>query len=96
MDLARQEVKVLGQQQERLHREHAKRVTELTTQRDALQAAVRTAEQMVAHQEGQITALEATINQWRHMQTGGTKRRPGKVPPAPKGKAGRPRAKASP
>ncbi|MCP1375155.1 DNA-binding protein [Dyella lutea] len=80
VDLARQEVKALSQQQERVHREHTKRVNELTAQRDALQTAVRAAEQTAAHQAGQIAALEATINQWRRTQTTGTKRVSHKTP----------------
>ncbi|WP_199100290.1 DNA-binding protein [Dyella sp. ASV21] len=74
VDQARQELKALGQQQERARREHAKQVAEFTTQRDALQAVVRTAEQAAAHQAGQVTALEATIAQWR--------RTPASAPPA--------------
>ena len=95
VDLARQEVKALGQQQERVHREHAKHINELTAQRDALQAAVRAAEQTAAHQAGQIAALEATINQWRRTQTTGTKRASHKTPSAPPSKARQRRKKSS-
>jgi predicted nucleic acid-binding Zn-ribbon protein len=74
VDQARQEIKVLGQQQERTRREHTKQVADLITQRDALQAAVRAAEQAAAHQAGQVAALEATVAQWQRTQTGKTKR----------------------
>jgi predicted nucleic acid-binding Zn-ribbon protein len=96
VDLARQEIKTLGQQQERARREHVKQVTELTTQRDALQAAARMAEQTVAHQAGQVAALEATIAQWRRAQAVGPKRAPRKTASAPTTKPRRPRKKISP
>ncbi|WP_445143378.1 DNA-binding protein [Dyella sp. Tek66A03] len=96
VDQARQEIKALGQQQERARREHAKQVTELTTQRDALQATARAGEQTVAHQAGKVAALEATIAQWRRAQAAGPKRAPRKTPPASTNKSRRPRKKISP
>jgi len=74
VDQARQEIRALMQQQERARREHTKQLAELTTQRDALQAALRTAERTVAHQAGQVAALEATVNQWRGARTTGQSR----------------------
>jgi len=78
VDQARQELKALGLHQERARREHSKQVLELATQRDALQAALRAAEQTVAHQAGQVAALEATVNQWRRTPTASSKRAPRK------------------
>jgi len=69
VDQARQEIKTLGQQQERARREHVKRIAEVTTQRDTLQAALRTAEQVAANQAGRVSALEATIAHWQRRPT---------------------------
>lgn len=66
VDQARQEVKALQQRLEREQRDHSKRVTELTTQHDALRDAVRAAEQATAHQAGRVAALEAALVQWQH------------------------------
>lgn len=63
VDQGRQEIKSLMQQQERARREHARQAAELTTQRDAMQAEIRMAEQAAAHQAGQIAALEVTVAQ---------------------------------
>lgn len=65
VDQARQEVKTLGQQQERARREHVKQVAGLMALRDTLQAAVRSAEQAAAHHAGRVEALEATIAEWQ-------------------------------
>jgi len=67
VDQARQEMKALGQQHERARREHAKQIAESKTQREALQAALQTAEQAAAHRAGQVSALEATIANWPHL-----------------------------
>lgn len=96
VDQARQEVKALGQQQERMRREHGRQVSELTAQRDALQTAVRTAEHAAAHQAGQVAALETTINQWRRTPTAGPKRAPRKTAPTSTAKARHSRKKISP
>lgn len=96
VDQARQELKALGQQQERVRREHAKQLAEFTTQRDALQAALRTAEQTIAHQAGQVAALEATVKQWQRTQPASPKRVPRKTPAASTSKPRRPRKKISP
>lgn len=74
VDQVRQEIKALGQQHDRMRREHAKQAAEFMAQRDSLQAILRTAEQTVAHQKGQVTALEATIKQWKHTQVKESKR----------------------
>lgn len=95
VDQARQEIKALGQQQERTRREHVKQVVELTAQRDALQSAVRTAEQAAAHQAGQVAALEAAVNQWRREQTASPKRAARKAAPTSTAKPRRPRKKIS-
>lgn len=97
VDQARQEIKALGLQQERARREHAKRVAEFLAERDALQSAVRTAEQTIAHQAGQVAALEATVSQWRRSQAATSpKRAPRKTPPASTAKPRRPRKTISP
>lgn len=96
VDQARQEIKALGRQQEQARRGHAKLVSELTTQRDTLQAAARTDEQTIAHQAGRLAALEAAINQWRQVRTEGPKRSPRKAPKAAVKKPRRPRKTISP
>lgn len=95
MDQARQEIKALGQQQERVRREHARQLAELTNQRDTLQAAVRTAEQAVAHQAGQLAALESTVKQWQRTSVASPKRAPRKAPPASTTKSRRQQKKIS-
>jgi septal ring factor EnvC (AmiA/AmiB activator) len=65
IDQARLEAKALQQRLEREQREHDKRVTQLITQNEKLQVAMRTAEQAAAHQAGQVAALETTLSQWR-------------------------------
>ncbi|AIF48197.1 hypothetical protein HY57_13500 [Dyella japonica A8] len=92
VDQGRQEIKALVQQQERTRREHAKQVTELMAGRDTLQAALRTSEQALAHQAGQVAALGATVKQWRHVQAAPSKRAPRKATTASKSKAGRNKA----
>lgn len=96
VDQARQELKVLGQQQERTRREHTNQVAALTAQRDALQAAVRSAEQAAAHQAGRVAALEATAKQWQHAQAAGPKRAARKAPAASPPKSRRSQKKSSP
>lgn len=96
VDQARQDIKALAQQQERARREQAKRVTELATERDTLQAAVRTAEQTIAHQAGRVAALEAAIYQWQRTLPTSPKRTPRKTPATPTSKQRRPRKNASP
>jgi chromosome segregation ATPase len=68
VDRARQELKVLQQQLEREQREHVKRIADLTAQQEELHVATRTAEQVTAHQAGQIKALETALNQLRSPQ----------------------------
>lgn len=80
VDQARQEAKALWLQHERALREHTKRLADLTAQRDALQGALRTTEQTVAHQAGQIVALEAAVTQWRRAQRTASARPPRKTP----------------
>jgi predicted nucleic acid-binding Zn-ribbon protein len=82
VDQARQEIKVLGQQQERTRREHTNQVAALTAQRDALQAAVRSAEQAAAHQAGRVAALEAAAKQLGRAQATTPKRALRKAPAA--------------
>lgn len=96
VDQARQELKALGQQQERARREHAKRLAGLTTERDALRAGLRAAEQTLAHQAGQVSALEATIKQWRPTQTANSKGTKRKMPATPAAKPRRQQVKMSP
>lgn len=85
VDQARQEIKSLQQRLEREQHEHSKFVTQLLAQQDEMRKAVRTAEQAAAHQAGQVTALEATLNQWR-TQALPSKRAARKSPPAAKAK----------
>ena len=68
VDQARQEVRTLAQQQERARREQAKQVAELTLQRDAMQATMRSAEQAAAHQTGRVSALETTLQQLQRVR----------------------------
>jgi len=96
VDQARQEAKALGQQQERMRREHLKLIAELTTQRDTLEAAVRLAEQAAAHKAGQVAALEAAVSQWRRAKSPSPKRAPRKTPATTTSKPRRPRKKTSP
>lgn len=93
VDQARQEIKILGRQQERMRREHAKLVAEITGQRDILQASVRSTEQTIAHQAGQVAALEATLAQWRLTHTTNPPHTPRKTPPVPTNKPRRLRKK---
>lgn len=65
IDQMRREIKSIQQRLEREQREHSKLVTQLSVQQDEMRNAVRMAEQAAAHQAGQVTALEATLNQWR-------------------------------
>lgn len=92
VDHARQEIKTLGQQQERARREHVKQITELAAQRDALQVALRTAEQKAAHQAGRVAALEATISKWQSARAS-TARRSSKKEPIKSPTQGRSRPK---
>ncbi|WP_019467557.1 DNA-binding protein [Dyella japonica] len=96
VDQARQELKALGQKQERARHEHAKRLAGLTTERDALRAGLRAAEQTLAHQAGQVSALEAAIKQWRPTQTANSKHTTRKTPTTPTAKPRRQRVKMSP
>jgi len=96
IDQARQENKVLQQRLEWEHREYAKQIAEFTAQRDALQAAVRTAEQAAAHRAGQVAALEATVNQWRSTHATRPKRAPGKTSAVPTAKPRTQRKKVGP
>lgn len=90
VDQAKQEIKAMVQLRERALREHTKRVAELMAQREALQIAVRTAEQASAHQAGQVEALKATVNQWRRAPATTPKRRPRKaLPPSSKSQGAR-------
>ena len=65
VDRVRQELKVVQQQLEREQREHGKRMADLIARQQELHASARTAEQVVAHQAGQIKALEAALRQLR-------------------------------
>lgn len=94
VDQARQELKALQQRLEREQRDHSKRVSELTTQHDALRDAARAAEHAAAHQAGRVAALEATLSQWRS-QVSPSKRQSRKASPAGKSKL-RNRAKKTP
>jgi len=85
VDQMRQEIKSLQQRLEREQREHSKRVTQFSAQQDEMRNAVRMAEQAAAHQAGRVTALEATLNQWRS-QTLPSKRTARKSSPAAKAK----------
>jgi septal ring factor EnvC (AmiA/AmiB activator) len=67
IDQARLEAKALQQRLELEQREHDKRVTQLITQNEELQVAMRTAEHAATHQAGQVAALEATLNRWRRL-----------------------------
>jgi predicted nucleic acid-binding Zn-ribbon protein len=93
VDQARQEIKVLGQQQERMRRERAKQVAELTALRDAMQLALRSAEQAAAHDAGRVAALEATIAEWQRPSVVAT-RKTSKKGPAKSTPTGRSRRKA--
>lgn len=95
VDQARLEIKALGQRQERVQRDYAKQITELTSQRDALQMAVRSAEKSASHQAGQVSALEATLSQWRRSQAASAKRAPRKTPSALTNKPRHPPKKSS-
>ncbi|MBE1161569.1 DNA-binding protein [Dyella acidiphila] len=94
VDQARQEIKSLQQRLEREQRDHHKLVTQLSMQQDDLRNAVRAAEQVAAHQTGRVTALEATLTQWRN-QAPPSKRQSRKGVPEGKGKP-RNRAKKIP
>lgn len=79
VDKARQEIKTLGQQQERARRDHAKQVAELLAERDTLQVAARAAEQAMARQAGRLAALESAVKQWQPAAAARPKARPRKT-----------------
>lgn len=89
IDQARQEVKTLKHALEQSRRDQAKQLADLTEQHQALLTALRAAEQTVAHQAGQLTALEATIRRQPPPRALTPKRAPGKTPATKTTKPGR-------
>lgn len=86
VDQARQDAKGLQQRLEREQREHDKHAGQLASQHKELQAAMRTAEQIAAHEAGRVAALEATLTQWQLTSTANMKRLPRKSSTAAKTK----------
>ncbi len=95
VDQTRQEVKTLNHDHEQRRREHTMQVSELTDQRQALQASLRIAEHTAAHQAGRIAALESAISQWRQTPAIAPKRGSRKAITTPADKVRHPRKKST-